>query len=149
MPLRHVDERTGKQRNPLAIQLRLVIVKIEGGREITLLSNDLGATATEIAALYKARWQVELFFKWLKQNLRIGHFLGTSRNAVVIQIMAALIAYLLLRLGAHRHDAAISLQAFARLMPATLLVRRPIALLLKPPQHPPPPNPVQLEIAYA
>ena len=137
------------RRNPLAIQLRLVIVKIEGGREITLLSNDLGATATEIAALYKARWQVELFFKWIKQNLRIGHFLGTSRNAVVIQIMAALIAYLLLRLGAHRHDAAISLQAFARLMPATLLVRRPIALLLKPPQHPPPPNPVQLEIAYA
>src|SRR3546814_7923556 len=50
--------------------VRLVGVKIDTGREITLLTNDLKAPAAEIAALYKARWQVELFFKWLKQNLK-------------------------------------------------------------------------------
>lgn len=145
-----LSERLGSsRRNPLAIALRLVIVRIEGGREIALVSNDLNAPASEIAALYKARWQVELFFKWLKQNLRIAHFMGTSRNAVIIQIMAALIAYLLLRLASRRHDAGLSLQAFARLMPATLLVRRPIALLLKPPQHRAPPISNQLQIAFA
>src|SRR3546814_19131992 len=75
----------------------LVGVKIDTGREITLLTNDLKAPAAEIAALYKARRQVELLFKWLKQNLKLTHFLGASENAVIIQIMAALIAYLLIR----------------------------------------------------
>ena len=95
-------------------------MKIDTGREIVLITNDLTAPATEIAALYKARWQVELFFKWLKQNLKIAHFLGSGRNAVTIQIMAALIAYLLLRIASLRNDATLSLQALARLMPATL-----------------------------
>ena len=145
-----LSERLAYRRaNPLAIAMRLVGVKIEGGREIVLISNDLDAPASEIAALYRARWQVELFFKWLKQNLRIAHFMGQSRNAVVIQIMAALIAYLLLRLASRRYPQTLGLQAFARLMPATLLVRRPIDLLLKPPQHQTPTLPAQIEIAFA
>jgi Transposase DDE domain len=121
-----------------------------GGREITLVTNDLKSSARTIAALYKARWQVELYFKWLKQNLKLGHFLGTSRNAVTIQIMAALIAYLLVRIAATRHLAdGISLQAITRLMPAAMLTRRPFAdLLAAPPKPPPMPN-SQLELAYA
>ena len=63
------------------------------------LTNDLDAPAQEIADLYKQRWQIELFFKWAKQNLRIRHFLGTSENAIRIQIFVALIAYILIRMA--------------------------------------------------
>ena len=85
--------------NPFDKPVRLIDVRSDSGRTITLVSNDLNAPAAEIAALYRQRWQVELFFKWIKQNLKIRHFLGTSENAVRIQIVTALIAYLLLRLA--------------------------------------------------
>jgi len=133
-----VSERLASQRrNPLDRPLRLVGVTISTGREITLISNDLDSPPETIAALYKARWQIELFFKWIKQNLKISHFLGTSRNAVTIQIMAALIAYLLLRIAQHRANATLSLQAIARLVQPLALVRRPITDLFF--ETPPPP----------
>ena len=81
-------------------------------------------------------WQIELFFKWIKQNLKISHFLGTSRNAVTIQIMAALIAYLLLRIAQHRANATLGLQAIARLVQPLALTRRPITELFFPPPPP-------------
>jgi hypothetical protein len=139
----------GQRRNPLDAPVRTVGVTISTGREIVLLTNDLDAPAAEIAALYKARWQIELFFKWIKQNLKIAHFLGTSRNAVIIQIMAALIAYLLLRLVQMRNNAVLSLQAIARLMPSLLLARRDLACLLNQPDADPPPQSSQLELVYA
>lgn len=142
---------SAQRRNPFQAAVRLVGVRLDGGREITLLSNDLTAPATEIAALYKARWQVELFFKWIKQNLKLAHFLGTSENALVIQIMAALIAYLLLRLACLRHRAELGMQAIARLMPILLLARRPLAEIINVPD--PPDNDTentrQLRLAYA
>ena len=140
---------SGQRRNPFDAPVRLVGVTISSGRDITLLTNDLDAPAEDIAALYKARWQIELFFKWIKQNLKIAHFLGTSRNAVTIQIMAALIAYLLLRLAQLRHDATLSLQAVARLMPGVLLARRPLDTVLNQPDPMPPTEQPQLELAYA
>jgi hypothetical protein len=141
----------GQRRNPYDANVRLIGVKIDTGQELTLLTNDLDAPAEEIAALYKERWQVELFFKWLKQNLAISHFMGATRNAVTIQIMAALIGYLLLRIASLRHPGATRLQAIARLMPATLLTRRPLADLLRPPptQTPAPAHTLQLSLAYA
>jgi IS4 transposase len=66
---------------------------------LRILSNDLDASAQEIADLYKRRWAIELFFRWVKQMLKIGHFLGRSENAVRIQIAVALIAFLLLRMA--------------------------------------------------
>jgi len=140
----------GQRRNPYDGEVRLVGVKIDTGQELTLLTNDLDAPAEEIAALYKERWQVELFFKWLKQNLAISHFMGTSKNAVTIQIMAALIGYLLLRIASLHHAGATGLQAIARLMPATLLTRRPLADLLRPPTPSPGPlHAAQLSLPYA
>jgi putative transposase len=123
----------------------------ETGRNYVFLTNIFHLSARTIADLYKQRWQVELFFKWLKQNLELTHFLGTSRNAVTIQIMAALIVFLLLRRASLHHRTAIGLQAVARLLPATLLSRRPLATLLKPPDLTPHQhlNQTQLEIAYA
>ena len=149
--VRPSERLSGQRRNPFTAKLRIIGVTIDNGREITLLTNDLKSKAATVAALYKARWQVELFFKWLKQNLKIGHFLGTSKNAVTIQIMAALIAYLLVRLASLRHGSALGLQAITRLLPVTLLARRPLGdLLTLPPK--PPPNPIprqQIEFEYA
>ncbi|MFC1734121.1 IS4 family transposase [candidate division KSB1 bacterium] len=65
-------------------------------RELTFLTNNLSWTATTIAKLYKARWEIEIFFKHIKQNLKIKSFVGTSENAVMIQIWTALITMLLL-----------------------------------------------------
>ena len=117
--------------------MRLVDVRIDSGREITLVSNDLNAPAEEIAALYKQRWQIELFFKWIKQNLKIRHFLGTSENAVRIQIVTALIAYLLLRLAQIGTGTGLGLQAIARLVAKTTFQRRALTDLFEPPPDPP------------
>jgi len=69
----------------------------ETGKTLRILTNDLDAPAQEIADLYKRRWQIELFFRVMKQTLKITKFLGRSENAVRIQIAVALIAFLLLR----------------------------------------------------
>jgi hypothetical protein len=121
-------------RHPLAgMALREILVSIEDGRTLRLVTNDLEAPATDIAALYKARWQVELFFRWIKQHLKIKRFLGTSENAVRIQIAVALIVFLLLRLAAAASRSAGSLLTFVRLVRANLMHSRPLAGLAKPP----------------
>ena len=125
------------RQNPFDKPVRLVDVRIDSGREITLVSNDLNAPAEEIAALYKRRWQVELFFKWIKQNLKIRHFLGTSENAVRIQIVTALIAYLLLRLAQIGTGTGLGLQAIARLVAKTTFQRRALTDLFEPPPDAP------------
>ena len=125
------------RRNPFDKPVRLVDVRIDSGKEITLVSNDLDAPAADIAALYKQRWQIELFFKWIKQNLKIRHFLGTSENAVRIQIITALIAYLLLRLAQIRTGTGLGLQAIARLVAKTTFQRRALAELFEPPTNNP------------
>lgn len=90
--------------NPLFdTPLREVVVAREGKPALRLITNDLTRPAAEIAALYKERWQIELLFKWLKQNLKIKRFIGRSENAVKTQIFVALIAFLLLRLLRHVH----------------------------------------------
>ena len=68
----------------------------ESGQTLVFLTNNTALPATTIAALYKSRWQVELFFKWIKQHLRIKHFLGNSENAVKTQIWCAISTYVLI-----------------------------------------------------
>ncbi len=84
------------RKNPLQGAVREIVVTMETGGALRILSNDLDAPACEIAGLYKRRWQIELFFRVMKQTLKITHFIGRSENAVRIQIAAALIAFLLL-----------------------------------------------------
>jgi len=80
--------------------LRRVTVAREGGKPpLVLATNDMESPALVIAERYRQRWGIELFFKWLKQNLRIRAFLGRSENAVKTQIFTALITYLLLHIG--------------------------------------------------
>lgn len=120
------------RRNPMSKPVREVTVKIDTGKVLRILSNDLEAPAREIADLYKRRWAIELFFRWIKQNLKIRHFLGRSENAVRIQIAVALIAYLLLQLARIDQKAVRSPLAFARLVRANLMHRKRIDRLLEP-----------------
>ena len=73
----------------------------ENKREFTFLTNNFELTALEIAELYRQRWQIELFFKWLKQHLKIKHFYGTSLNAVKIQVYVAIITFCLVAIVQH------------------------------------------------
>ena len=83
-------------------RLRLVKYRDEDqDREFVFLTNAFHLTSLEIAELYKNRWQVELFFKWLKQHLRIKKFWGTTENAVRIQISTAIISYCLVAIVQH------------------------------------------------
>ena len=105
------------------------------GKILRLFTNDLEASADEIADLYKRRWQIELFFRWIKQTLKIRHFFGTSENAVRIQIAVALIAFVLLRLAHDANTIVKSPLRFAQLIRLNLMHRRPIRAMLDPPDR--------------
>jgi hypothetical protein len=129
------------RKNPMSCLVREVRIVIETGKMLRIFTNDLTANAQEIADLYKRRWAIELFFRWVKQTLKINHFLGTSENAVRIQIVTALIAFLLLRLAHEANKIVRSPLAFARLIGLNLMHPRPIAQLLQ--TSPPEPEPRQ------
>ena len=121
------------RKNPMSEKVREIRVVIETGKELRIFTNDLTASAQEIADLYKRRWAIELFFRWIKQTLKIGHFFGTSENAVRIQIIVALIAFVLLRLAHDATQITSSPLTFARLIKTSLMDRRAISDLLKSP----------------
>lgn len=129
----HLPQRlANSRRNPLQVPVREVRVIIDTGKMLRIVTNDLDASAQEIADLYKQRWQIELFFRWIKQTLRIKHFIGISENAVRIQIAVALIGYLILRLAQAAQKTVRSPLQFARLVRANLMHRRSIDRLLEP-----------------
>jgi len=101
----------------------------EQNREITFLTNDLEADAQVIADIYKARWEIELFFKTIKQNLKIKHFFGTTANAVLTQIWISMIAYLLLSYLKFKNKSTLSIQALVRTIRLNLFERKPINTL--------------------
>jgi IS4 transposase len=122
-----------RRHNPMQDAVREVRVTNDAGKVLRILSNDLDASAQEIADLYRRRWAIELFFRWVKQTLKITRFVGTSENAVRIQIAVALITFLLLRLAQATQKAVPSPIVFARLVRANLMHRRAIDNLLQPP----------------
>ncbi len=127
----YLPARQAKNRkNPYSDPVREVRVVIETGKILRILSNDLDASAEDIAALYKRRWEIELFFRWIKQNLKIKKFLGTTENAIKIQVAIALIAYLLLRLAHAAQKTGLTLLAFTRLVRSNLMHLRRIDRLL-------------------
>jgi putative transposase len=83
---------------------RVTVVRPDKATPIVLATNDLESSAIEIAQRYKERWAIELFFKWIKQHLKIKSFFGRTENAVRIQILTALISYLLVALFKQRHN---------------------------------------------
>ena len=91
------------------------------------LTNNFALPAATIAALYKKRWQVELFFKWIKQNLRIKHFYGTSENAVKTQIWIAVCVYLLAAIIKKELGLEISLYTFLQILSVRPFEKTPIS----------------------
>jgi Transposase DDE domain len=100
----HLPPRQSNRLNPFQDPVREVRVKLGTGKVIRILSNDLDASAQQIADLYKRRWAIERFLRWVKQTLKIRRFLGTSENAVRIQIAVARVAFVLLRLRPGRAE---------------------------------------------
>jgi hypothetical protein len=131
LPARQASNR----HNPFGKEVREVRVRIPTGKILRILTNDLKASAQEIADLYKLRWAIELFFRWVKQTLRIKKFLGVSENAVRIQIAVALIAFLLLRLAQQTQTVVASPLTFTRLVRANLMHLRGLGELHKPPER--------------
>ena len=141
LPVRLANSR----RNPMQVAVRELRVRIDTGKVLRIVTNDLDAPAQQIADLYKQRWQIELFFRWIKQTLRIKRFLGVSENAVRIQIAVALIAFLILRLAQAAQKVVHSPLTFARLVRTNLMRRRCLGELLSP-EQPPPTNRNQLKL---
>jgi IS4 transposase len=145
---------TSRGDSRLPIPLRRIRLKRDNGGRLTLITNDLARTAVEIAGLYKGRWQIELLFRWIKQHLDIRKFLGTNDNAIRLQVLAAMIAYLLLRIAARVNCIKIPILRFAELISQFLFSRRQIAEIDKPPpvnpsRRKPANSPDQMEFCYA
>lgn len=103
----------------------------ETGKCYEFLTNNFSLSAKTIADIYKQRWQVELFFKWIKQNLKIKSFLGTSKNAVMTQIWIALCTYLLLAYLKFSAKLGWSMQKMLRVLQLNLFMRRALLGLLR------------------
>ena len=117
--------------------LRRVVIKDDEGKRITFLTNNFSLPPEMIAALYKQRWQVELFFKWIKQHLRIKAFLGTSENAVKSQIWIAVATYVLIAIVKKRLNLPHSLYEILQILSLNLFETTPInQLLMNPSQFP-------------
>ena len=95
------------------------------------LTNNFKLAAKTIADVYKARWQVELFFKWIKQNLKIKSFVGTSKNAVMTQIWIAMCVYLLIAFLKLQSVLTKSMQQLLRLLQLNLFDKRDLMALLR------------------
>ncbi len=134
--------------------MRRVRLKRDDGTTIALLTTDLERSAVEIGSLYKRRWQIELLFRWIKQHLKIRTFLGRNPNAIRLQLLAAMIAYLLLRIAARQSCLKIPAIRLAELVASRLFIRTDLVDIDKPNRsHPsraaPKCSPNQLAFHYA
>lgn len=111
---------------------RVGFVDKETGKHYVFLTNNFSLSAATIAAIYKDRWQVELFFKAIKQNLKIKAFVGTSKNAILTQVWIAMITYLLLSFARHLAKAGWTVQRILRIVQLNLFERRSLKEILNP-----------------
>jgi hypothetical protein len=100
-----------------------------GGKRLVFLTNDFGLPAATIASLYKSRWQIELFFKWIKQHLRIKSFYGTNQNAVKAQIWIAVSVYLLVAIVKKRLGSELSLYTILQILSVSIFEKTPLVEL--------------------
>ena len=112
------------------------------GKKYIFLTNNFKLSAKTIADIYKARWQVELFFKWIKQNLKIKSFIGTSKNAVLTQIWIAMCVYLLLAIIKLQSKLNKGMQQILGLLQLSLFEKKDLMALLR--GDPPSDNSVNL-----
>jgi hypothetical protein len=136
-----IQFRNAVTRNKYPHQLRKVTYyDSETGKNFIFLTNEFELDAIMIAHIYKARWEIELFFKAIKQNLKIKSFIGTSENAVMTQIFVAMIAYLLITYYQFKHNSRFSFQALCRLIQINIFERKCFVDLIKYGGSKPPPS---------
>ena len=111
---------------------RISYLDVKTGKRFRFLTNNFALPALTIALIYKARWQVELFFKWIKQHLRIKAFYGTSENAVKTQIWIAVSVYVLAAIVCKRLQLEISLYQILQILSVTLFEKTPLLQALQP-----------------
>ena len=129
--------------------LRRIVVQDSTGEEVVLLTNHLTFGATTISAIYRERWQIEIFFRTIKQGLKIKTFVGTSANALAIQIWTALLALLLVALGRFRSTFDWHISRLVALLRVSLFTYRDLWDWLNDPFHTPPLEPTgQLEFGF-
>ena len=139
-----------RKARPLGLVLRRIGYRDpETGRHLVFLTNDFESAPSTIADVYRQRWQIELFFKWIKQNLKIKSFLGRSLNAVLTQLWVAMIAYLLLAYLRFHLRLGWSPGKILRLLQLNLLERRRLDELLQDPPLAPDPPVTQTILAFA
>jgi len=109
---------------------RIKFIDPKTNKTLVFLTNNFSLPALTITELYKCRWQVELFFKWIKQHLRIKSFFGTSENAVKTQIWIAVSVYVLVAIIKKRHNCEASLYTILQILSLTLFERTPLNQLL-------------------
>lgn len=127
---------TGNRADCIPILLRRVrFVNPEDGHAYVFLTNIMHLSARQIADIYKERWQVELFFKWIKEHLKIKSFLGTSKNAVLMQIFIALCTYLLLAFLKFISTSPFDMYQIKKRLEVNLLERIPLRELLLPQEN--------------
>lgn len=135
-----------------SLPLRRIVAKDpETNKRVVLLTNQFQWAASTIASIYKDRWQIELFFKTLKQQLKVKSFVGTSKNALLSQLWVALIAYLLLSYLKFRSKFQWSLYTLSCILPTNIFSRRNLWDWLNAPYKPPGPSPstsLQLELIF-
>jgi hypothetical protein len=115
---------------------RVTYVDLETNKRLTFLTNNFTLPALTIARIYKSRWQVELFFKWIQQHLRIKAFFGTSENAVKTQIWIAVSIYVLVAIVRKRLLLEMSLYQILQILSVTLFEKTPILQALQPSDSP-------------
>jgi len=148
---RPVDSSTGVRsdqiiwlRNPSSIQhypdklRRIHYVDAQTGQSLVFLTNNFALPALTIALLYKGRWKVELFFKWIKQHLRIKHFYGTSDNAVKTQIWISICVYVLVAIVKKQLESERSLYSILQILSVNAFEQEPLHQVLR---DSPPPTP--------
>ena len=128
-----LDEPTSRRRYPDTLR-RVGYRDPETGKPLVFLTNNSVLSAPDVAQLYRRRWQIELFFRWIKQHLRIKAFYGTSPNAVKTQIWIAICTYVLVAIVRKRLGLADSLYTILQILSVTLFEKTPIlqALSLMP-----------------
>jgi hypothetical protein len=108
----------------------------DSGKTLVFLTNHFGLPAATICELYRCRWQIELFFKWIKQHLRIKAFYGTSENAVKTQLWIAVSVYVLIAIIKKRLALDASLYELLQILSLTMFERTPLAQLFAPAELP-------------
>ena len=106
------------------------VINIEFGRRKVFLTNNFDLPAADIALLYKYRWKVELFFKWIKQHLKVKSFWGTSENAVKSQVYIAIITYTLVAIVKAKKKTTLSTYEILQILSVSLLDKMPLKDLL-------------------